>query len=221
MLPISEQFIFYALYLNLEGSEVFQNLLLAFCGTRGSGQGRKNLRSKLVEMRPPRGNKGVIQAPGAAGKSTTGTLFQRNRLDCFRAPADDDVLVQEVVEDPCLTNRHFVIPNEVQRSYNHEWRNGSGRSPVCDNHLAIGWYRFDSPTGNLMPTKCPATNHCGTQLPVWLKGEEARFVLSLSDVSRIKERDRIYSQSFLLPFRDDFLLASKFERQKMKRQTFV
>ena len=65
-----------------------------------------------------------------------------------------------------------LISEQPQRSFNHHLSLGGGEPPVCDRSLRAGWFRFDSPAGNLMPTECPGGNYCGTHMPVWMKGEE-------------------------------------------------
>ena len=37
--------------------------------------------------------------------------------------------------------------------------------------------RFESPAGNLLPTECPGGNYCGTNIPVWMKGELINFMI--------------------------------------------
>ena len=46
----------------------------------------------------------------------------------------------------------------------------AGSPAICDRTILAGWYRFDSPAGNLIPTECPGENYCGTRKPVWLNG---------------------------------------------------
>jgi len=72
-------------------------------------------------------------------------------------------------EDPCHDGNHRVIVGQPERSFNHHLSVGNG-PPVCDRDLDAGWYRFQSPAGNLLPTECPGGNYCGTQIPVWMKG---------------------------------------------------
>ena len=74
--------------------------------------------------------------------------------------------------DPCDENAHIVIANEPHRSANHHLSLGAaGELPICDRTILPGWYRFDSPAGNLIPTECPGENYCGTRKPVWLNGK--------------------------------------------------
>ena len=42
--------------------------------------------------------------------------------------------------------------------------------PLCDNGLAIGWYRFEGDAGTRMPTTCVDQGKCGTNFPGWLNG---------------------------------------------------
>jgi len=72
-------------------------------------------------------------------------------------------------DDPCHEGNHQVIAGQPERSFNHHLSVGNG-PPVCDRDLDAGWYRFQSPAGNLLPTECPGGNYCGTQIPVWMKG---------------------------------------------------
>ena len=71
--------------------------------------------------------------------------------------------------EPCDEGNHHVIAGQAHRSFNHHLSVGS-EPPICDRLLASGWYRFDSPAGNLLPTECPGGNYCGTNIPVWMKG---------------------------------------------------
>ena len=80
--------------------------------------------------------------------------------------------------DPCLDSNHIVIANEPERSANHHLSLGAG-SPICDRTILAGWYRFDSPAGNLIPTECPGENYCGTRKPVWLNGKKRHFFYSI------------------------------------------
>lgn len=72
-------------------------------------------------------------------------------------------------DDPCHEGNHQIIAGQPERSFNHHLSVGNG-PPVCDRDLLLGWYRFESPAGNLLPTECPGGNYCGTQIPVWMKG---------------------------------------------------
>ena len=72
--------------------------------------------------------------------------------------------------DPCHDENYQVIADEPQRSFNHHLSVGTD-PPVCDKDLKEGWYRFQSPAGNLLPTECPGGNYCGTNIPVWMKGK--------------------------------------------------
>ena len=79
--------------------------------------------------------------------------------------------------DPCEQDSHIVIANEPHRSANHHLSLGAaGEPPICDRTILPGWYRFDSPAGNLIPSECPGENYCGTRKPVWLNG---KFVFHL------------------------------------------
>uniref|UniRef100_A0A0K2TVC7 Papilinlike [Pelodiscus sinensis] n=2 Tax=Lepeophtheirus salmonis TaxID=72036 RepID=A0A0K2TVC7_LEPSM len=78
-------------------------------------------------------------------------------------------LTKEDENDPCSSEYHRIIANEPQRSFNHHLSIGE-QLPICDRSLSIGWYRFESPAGNILATECPGGNYCGTQMPVWMKG---------------------------------------------------
>ena len=43
-------------------------------------------------------------------------------------------------------------------------------SPLCDNTITTGWYRFIGPAGNNMPTSCVDKNRCGTHASGWITG---------------------------------------------------
>ena len=49
---------------------------------------------------------------------------------------------------------------------------GHDRNGIWANQDHVS--RFESPAGNLLPTECPGGNYCGTQIPVWMKGEDTR-----------------------------------------------
>ena len=80
--------------------------------------------------------------------------------------------------DPCLTGNHQVIADQPERSFNHHLSVGSG-VPVCDSELQPGWYTFQSPAGDLLPTECPGGNYCGPQVPVWMKGKQIKSTVLL------------------------------------------
>ncbi|XP_078572159.1 MAM and LDL-receptor class A domain-containing protein 2-like isoform X1 [Branchiostoma floridae x Branchiostoma japonicum] len=67
--------------------------------------------------------------------------------------------------DPC-TDYHEL--NQVRRSSAAEVQ--AGHSPLCDNTLTKGWYRFISYVGGDIPTTCVEPYHCGTQVPIWMNG---------------------------------------------------
>ena len=88
-------------------------------------------------------------------------------------------------DDPCLEGNYRVIAGQPQRSFNHHLSVGT-EPPVCDSDLAEDWYRFQSPAGNLLPTECPGGNYCGTNVPVWMKGNplSSACILSSRTVSQ-------------------------------------
>ena len=89
----------------------------------------------------------------------------------YRSTTTSAPPVVDIQEDPCLEGNHIVIANEPERSANHHLSLGAISSPICDRTILPGWYRFQSPAGNLIPTECPGENYCGTRKPVWLNGK--------------------------------------------------
>ncbi|XP_059099319.1 uncharacterized protein LOC131893336 [Tigriopus californicus] len=73
--------------------------------------------------------------------------------------------------DPCLPNNHKIVQDQPQRSINHHLAKSGDEPPICDRDLERGWYRFESAAGNIMPTECPGGNYCGTNMPIWMKGD--------------------------------------------------
>lgn len=59
----------------------------------------------------------------------------------------------------------YVTLDSVRRSVNFN----ESVSP-CDDKLQRGWYRFSGAAGNVMPTSCVPTHHCGAHAPGWLNG---------------------------------------------------
>ncbi|CAB4066520.1 unnamed protein product [Lepeophtheirus salmonis] len=91
-------------------------------------------------------------------------------IKCNNGLHENEVsLTKEDENDPCSSEYHRIIANEPQRSFNHHLSIGE-QLPICDRSLSIGWYRFESPAGNILATECPGGNYCGTQMPVWMKG---------------------------------------------------
>lgn len=41
---------------------------------------------------------------------------------------------------------------------------------VCDNGMAVAWYRFQNDACTQMATTCPSTHHCNTHATGWLNG---------------------------------------------------
>ena len=66
--------------------------------------------------------------------------------------------------EPCDKKTYQEI-NDPSRSTSNVWKPGTKAN--CDNHLAIGWYRFK---GAEMPTTKVDVKRCGTQSPIWLNG---------------------------------------------------
>jgi hypothetical protein len=69
--------------------------------------------------------------------------------------------------DPCVTGNYKSI-NDPYRSTKYELV--PGEKAICDNTLAVGWYRFTSIAGGQMPTTKPEPYYCGTVAPIWMKG---------------------------------------------------
>ncbi|XP_013408879.1 uncharacterized protein LOC106172624 isoform X2 [Lingula anatina] len=70
--------------------------------------------------------------------------------------------------DPCDPSNHVLRKGEWRRSVNYTKE--SGEAAICDRYMDEGWYRFDSPAGNDIPTYCVLPNHCGTTWPIWMNG---------------------------------------------------
>ena len=88
-------------------------------------------------------------------------------------------IIREEIIDPCQPENHKVIQNQPNRSFNRHLSQVTSSDPslrpICDQLLEPGWYRFDSPAGNLMPTECPGGKYCGTNMPIWMKGKLQLF----------------------------------------------
>ena len=95
--------------------------------------------------------------------------FNCSRSTTSTTTTTEPSIVEE--EDPCQEGNHIVIADEPERSANHHLSLGAISSPICDRTILAGWYRFQSPAGNLIPTECPGENYCGTRKPVWLNGK--------------------------------------------------
>ena len=89
-------------------------------------------------------------------------------------------IIREEIIDPCQPENHKVIQNQPNRSFNRHLSQVTSSDPsirpICDQLLEPGWYRFDSPAGNLMPTECPGGKYCGTNMPIWMKGKLIFFL---------------------------------------------
>ena len=116
---------------------------------------------------------------------------------------------------PCVI-RDNLAPSKIQKSY-YLFSLGSQVklfwqfSHKLPRLLPEGWYRFSSPAGSLLPTECPGHHHqhhhqyhcnaiitlswlfwaggnyCGTNIPVWMKGE--------SDLKRYFSLRRVFLQT--------------------------
>ncbi|XP_068703048.1 von Willebrand factor D and EGF domain-containing protein-like isoform X2 [Montipora foliosa] len=80
--------------------------------------------------------------------------------------------------DCCQSASHKKL-NNSRRSVNSLWN--PGQTPLCDNGLVSGWYRFTSFVGGKMPTTKVNVNHCGTQYPIWLDGTTGTHPTSPND----------------------------------------
>ena len=58
--------------------------------------------------------------------------------------------------------------NEPRRSIQSFWE--SGQTPLCDQRIHKGWYRFTSFNGTQMPETSVKDRQCGTHSPIWLRG---------------------------------------------------
>ena len=76
------------------------------------------------------------------------------------------LLHSTVFGNPC---KNYKIINDPYRSTKYEWVRGS--KAICDHGLAAGYYRFNSSSGNMMPTVKPNAYHCGTYAPIWMNGK--------------------------------------------------
>ena len=67
----------------------------------------------------------------------------------------------------CSNNNYETI-NNVRRSTAY-----TATSDLCDRHFIQdgSWYRFKSVAGDKMPEFNPGINHCGTFIPIWMKGK--------------------------------------------------
>jgi len=70
--------------------------------------------------------------------------------------------------DPCDPVNYNEL-NEPHRSTGY--KHGFPEKPLCDIHLAEGWYRFTSGAGGRMPESCPDRLSCGTVVPIWMNGK--------------------------------------------------
>ena len=78
----------------------------------------------------------------------------------------------------CQETSHRKL-NNSRRSIQSKWK--PGQSPLCDNSLASGWYRFTSFVGGKMPTAKVSVSHCGTRYPIWLDGTTGTHPTSPTD----------------------------------------
>jgi hypothetical protein len=88
---------------------------------------------------------------------------------CFVLMLTAAVVVQGQ-KDPCLATSHTIL-NQPQRSTGYD--NRPTDSPLCDNQLRRGWFRFTDANGaNVqIPTTCPGMDTCGTVTPFWMVGD--------------------------------------------------
>ena len=66
--------------------------------------------------------------------------------------------------DPCNA---YTVLDEPKRS--RFYIMGDADTAICDDQLEKKWYRFKD--GN-MATNEVAIQHCGTQFPIWLRGND-------------------------------------------------
>ena len=67
----------------------------------------------------------------------------------------------------CCQPGNYKEISDSRRSTKSVWE--PGQTPLCDQTLEEGWYRFTSFVGGVMPTMMVKQNHCGTKAPIWLK----------------------------------------------------
>ena len=67
----------------------------------------------------------------------------------------------------CCQQGNYKEISDSRRSTKSVWK--PGQTPLCDQTLKEGWYRFTSFVGGAMPTSMVKQNHCGTKTPIWLK----------------------------------------------------
>ena len=67
--------------------------------------------------------------------------------------------------DPCLN--HQVI-DDPYRSTGYQIQPGD--SPICDEKLKVGWYKFINEVGGNLPEHIVNPHHCGTVAPIWMRG---------------------------------------------------
>ncbi|XP_025079698.1 uncharacterized protein LOC112555480 [Pomacea canaliculata] len=71
------------------------------------------------------------------------------------------------LDDPCLSGNYNNL-TDVHRSISYQT---TYPDPLlCDINLVSGWYRFVIDTESKMPESCVDRMHCGTSVPIWLRG---------------------------------------------------
>ena len=92
-------------------------------------------------------------------------------------------LIEEIMD---LSRIHLALPLKIVTTIKPKNCFVAGSPAICDRTILAGWYRFDSPAGNLIPTECPGENYCGTRKPVWLNGRHCSLFFLRTYPSRAK-----------------------------------
>ena len=83
-------------------------------------------------------------------------------------------LIEEIMDLSCIL---LAVPLKIVTTLKPKNCFVAGSPAICDRTILAGWYRFDSPAGNLIPTECPGENYCGTRKPVWLNGRHCSLYI--------------------------------------------
>ncbi|XP_053404804.1 uncharacterized protein LOC123555193 [Mercenaria mercenaria] len=70
-----------------------------------------------------------------------------------------------VLGDPCTTMEEI---NDLHRSVDYQVKDRQYDLLICDRRIKQTWYKFSQ--GRTMANHCVQTYHCGTHIPLWLKG---------------------------------------------------
>ena len=75
-------------------------------------------------------------------------------------------LIISLVLDPICPQNYQVFSSN-DRSINYV---SNGGTPLCDNFITQGWYRFMGAAGTKMSTSVVPDHHCNTHASSWLTG---------------------------------------------------